>query len=175
MPGVRGFHADVAQSRLYVSFVSTALSWDAGVTVPIPGLPDATVGVAPDLTSNGTVFQFSIPLSSIRAPSLPGAGLPWAGLPDGRPLPGVRSGALPRWDFQIDRLRASAYVAEDVFGLFLPLALTTRTGLKLPFVVSMNVRDERGNAIGKAYAVPALSSREESGLLLLLSYLGGSP
>jgi len=171
VPGLENFHANVLQSRLYVSFVSTTLQWDAGVTLPIPGLADSAVSVAPDLTSSGTVFQFSVPLASLLHQGKP---FPMLGLPDGRPIPDIVGGILPRWDFQIDRLSASAYLSNDVFGLFVPLSFKSRKGLRLPVLVSVEIKDERGNQIGKAYAVPSADAAGNgSGLLILLPYLGG--
>lgn len=175
VPGLESFHADVMQSRLYVSFVSTTLKWDAGLTVPIPGLDDSTVSVAPDLNSAGTVFQFVIPLATLLNG---GRALPLRGLPDGRGIPDIAGGMLPRWDFDVgssggSKFSASAYLSDDVFGLFIPLKFKTKKGVGLPFLISVEIKDERGNLLGKAYAIPQNLSGEGSGLLILLPFLGG--
>ena len=172
VPGLDAFHAGVMQSRLYVSFVATALQWDTGVSVKIPGLSDAVVSVAPDLNSSGTVFQFSIPLASLLNQGRP---FPLLGLPDGRAIPDIVGGMLPRWDFRIDRLQCNAYLSDDVFGLFVPIDFRSSTGVELPSMVSVEIQDERGNRIGRAYAIPSAGQGTSSGLLVLLPYLGGLP
>jgi hypothetical protein len=173
VPGLKRVRADVLQGTLYVSFVASALSWDAGVTIPIPGLAGVQLGVAPDLASSGTVFQLSAPLSALA---------PWAearpalGLPDGRPLPDVLGGALPRWDFRVGRIVASAYLSRDAFGLFIPLEVFDAAGPgggPLFSTVSMKVYDERGNRVGKVYALPAPVGGTGGGVLVLLPVVGG--
>ncbi len=171
IPGLENFHADVLQSSLYVSFVATQLKLDQGLTAPIPGLNDATVSVSPDLNSDGTVLQFTVPLASLLNQGRP---LPALGLPDGRGLPDIAGGRLPRWDFKIDQLSMSAYLSDDAFGLFIPILFKTKTGIKLPYLISVSVQDERGNKLGKAYAIPANASGDGSGVLILLPYLGGN-
>jgi hypothetical protein len=164
VPGLENFHAGVLQKNLYVSFVATTLQWDQGITVPIPGLDDATLSVAPDLQSSGTVFQFSIGLEALLGGGKP---LPVSGLPDGRALPDVQGGALPRWDADVRGLKLSLYLSDDAFAIFVPL------GIKPPWLVSVRIEDERGNLLGKAYAIPSNVGGSGSGLFILLPYLGG--
>jgi hypothetical protein len=172
IPGLENVHIGVLQSRLYASFVSTSLNWDEGVTLPIPGLDDATVSVAPDLNSDGTVFQFSIALSSLTHKA---KFYPSSGLPDGQPLPDVRDGVLPRWDVDVKKLKLSLYLSDDAFALFVPLDFISRKGITLPVTVSMTIEDERGNVLGKAYAIASGPSGKGSGALILLPFLGSAP
>jgi hypothetical protein len=173
VPGLEKFQAGVLQSRLYVSFVSTTLNWDQGITFPIPGLTDATVSVAPDLTTSGTVFQFSIGLAALLDHA---QALPKSGLPDGRALPDIEGGQLPRWDAQVKNLKLSLYLSDDAFGLFVPLSFISK-GVTLPVMISVQLKDERGNILGKVYAIPSdeTQSSSQSGLFVLLPYLGAGP
>jgi hypothetical protein len=171
VPGLNSFHVGVLQSRLYASFVSTTLHWDVGLTAPIPGLQDSSVSVSPDLASSGTVFQFSIPLGSLLNHGRP---LPIEALPDGRPLPDIQGGELPRWDTEINGLKLSVYLSNDAFALFVPLNFVAKNGFTLATQVSVSIEDERGNLLGKAYAIPVNVSGSGSGLFVLLPYLGGS-
>ncbi|MEK6577863.1 MAG: hypothetical protein AABZ55_01435 [Bdellovibrionota bacterium] len=170
VPGLEGFHTGVVQKRLYVSFISKTLQWDVGLTIPIPGLRDATVSVAPDLSSDGTVFQFSIGLEALLNH---GQAFPLTGLPDGRPLPDIQGGVLPRWDVDIKKLRMSLYLSNDAFGIFVPLAFLDQNGVGLPVQISVDIEDERGNRLGRVYALPMNINRTGSGLFILLPYLGG--
>ncbi|OFZ82153.1 MAG: hypothetical protein A2583_07515 [Bdellovibrionales bacterium RIFOXYD1_FULL_53_11] len=172
VPGLENFSVAVVQKRLYASFTATALQWDFGITVPIPGLKDATAGIAPDMMSGGTIFQFSIGLESLVNNGQP---LPRLGLPDGRPIPDVADGVLPRSDTHLKSLKLSIYLADDAFGIFVPITFRSKKGYTLPWVVSMKIRDERGNVLGKAYAIPEQGDNTDSGLLLLLPYMLGQP
>jgi hypothetical protein len=172
VPGLEDFHVGVLQSRLYVSFVSTTLKWDEGLTVPIPGLTDATASVSPDLASEGTVFQFAIGLQSLLNDGKP---LPLAALPDGRNIPDIQDGKLPRWDTEIRKLKLSLFLSDDAFGLYVPLTFINKKGVTLPYMVTVTIKDERGNQLGKAYALPPKSDGTGSGLFVLLPYLGAEP
>ncbi|MBL7717036.1 MAG: hypothetical protein JNL01_16345 [Bdellovibrionales bacterium] len=171
IPGLDRISVQVLEGRLYASFVAKKLQWDVGITFPIPGLPDSSFAVAPDFASNGTLFQIQVPLASLARAAAPGV-LPWLGLPDGRALPDVSYGVLPRWDFHVGALRISAYLSPEVFGIYIPLPLNLPVGTSLPFYLSFPVTDEKGNRLGKGYAVPPGPSGE-AGVLLLLTVGGG--
>src|SRR3954463_2765752 len=104
VPGLDDFAVTVLKGRLYVTFLAETVSWDFGATFPIPGLKDAQVSIAPDLSSSGTLFQFSIGIASLLNHGEP---LPFSSLPDGRPIPDIRGGELPRWDAKIKSLTLS--------------------------------------------------------------------
>ncbi|MBC7691859.1 MAG: hypothetical protein H7222_08815 [Methylotenera sp.] len=160
--------------NLFVSFVSTQLHWDAGITVPIPGLKNSTVSVAPDLNSSGTVFQLSVGLKTLLDDISVHHEL--GGFPDGRALPDVATGMLPRWDTDIHGLKLSVYLSEDAFGLFVPLKLISPKGAVLDLMVSVAITDEKGNLLGKAYAIPASSlssSQPTSGIFVLIPFIRG--
>ena len=172
VPGLDGFQAAVVESRLVVSFTATTLHWNTGATVQIPGLDDAFVGANPNATGPGVVFQFTVALASLLDGLNGGQAPPLAGLPDGRLLPDIEGGKLPRWDASVGALKLSLYLSDDAFAFFLPLSFSAG-GVTLPQQISVNITDERGNLIGRAYAIPALAASDESGLLVLLPYLGG--
>lgn len=171
IPGIKNFSTSVTQGSLYVSFVSTNLHLTAGLGFPIPGLEDATFSFGPDLQSNGTAFHFIIGLQSLVDHGKP---LPEEGLPDGRPLPDIQGGVLPRWDVEIEGIKFSVYLSNDAFGIFMPLDLTAK-GVSLPVMISVSIKDDRGNLLGQGYAIPGTAAGTTSGLLLLLPYLGGQP
>ena len=172
VPGMNNFSTAVLNGSLYVSFVSTTLHLDAGATIQVPQLADATMSVSPDIATNGTVFQFSVGLAALVNQ---GKALPLEGLPDGQPLPDVTGGVLPRWDFTIAKLNISAYLSSDAFGLFIPLSFLDLKGIPLLIQVSQNITDAKGNLLGRAYAIPSNVSGAESGLFILLPYLGSAP
>jgi hypothetical protein len=170
VPGLENFEVHVIQGRLNVGFVSTTLQLDGGITLEhIPGLRDASVSIGPDLNSEGTVFLFSIGLASLLGD---GRELELAGLPDGRPLPDVVGGALPRWSATVKGLELSLYLSDDAFGLFVPLKFLDKAGHLLLTTVSVEIVDERGNRLGKVYAIPSNVSGSGSGLFILLPFLG---
>ena len=41
-------------------------------------------------------------------------------------------------------------------------------------MISVPIQDERGNQLGKAYAIPSNDTGKGSGLFVLLPYLGGT-
>jgi hypothetical protein len=174
IPGIANFDVGVIQNHLYASFVSTNLNWDAGGTVPIPGLKDATVGISPYLPTDGsplegTVFQFSIGLDSLGATNYA-----LAGLPDNRDLPDIQGGKLPRWSFSIKKEPIYLYLADEAFAIFVPLKLQTSAGVSLNVMVSATIQDERGNRVGKIYAIPSVANGNISGLLVMLPFPGHS-
>jgi hypothetical protein len=172
VPGLNHFNVSVIQGRLYVSFVAETLTWDYGISVGIPGLSNSSVSVAPDLNSAGTVFQIALGLEDLLNHGKP---FPLSGLPDGRAIPDIEGGALPRWDVDLKHLKLTSYLSNEAFGLFVPIKLQTKKGFKLPWLVSVKIIDERGNLLGKAYAIPENVSGSGSGLFILLPYLGGAP
>lgn len=164
IPGVESFHVGVVKTHLYASFVSTAVKLDEGLTAPIPGLSGATVTFGPDFASEGTLFQFSIPITSLINGGKP---LPSRSLPDGRAIPNILGGTLPRWDVKLGSVSFNVYLSNEVFGLFVPINLS-RKGITLPVTLSTSITDEKGNRIGKVYAMGTSNAQEQTGLLLLL-------
>lgn len=172
VPGLENFHVSVLSGRLYTSFLSTSLNWDTGITMPVPGIDDSEFSFSPNLEGEGTIFQFSVGIASLLHN---GKQLPVAGLPDGRALPDIRGGGLPRWDVPVKNILLSIYLSDDAFGLFIPIVFKNKSGVTLPWMVSTRIEDERGNLLGKAYALPPNINGTGSGLLILLPYLGGAP
>jgi hypothetical protein len=169
VPGLENFSAAVRSGNLYVGFVATTLQLDGCASFPIPGVPGATLGCAPQLQGKGTVFQLSIPLMSVLGG---GQTFTQGGLPDGRALPEVSGGILPRWTENFTSLEMTLYTSNEAFGFFIPIPLKSGNGTTLPFIVSIRIEDERGNLIGKAFAIPPNARGEGTGIFVLLPYLG---
>jgi hypothetical protein len=163
IPGIDDFTVSILKQRLHVAFVATRIHWNVGATFPVPGLGDATLSIAPHLSSDGTVFQFQVGISTIVNKGEP---LSFSGLPDGRPLPDVVGGQMPRWDAPTERITLSLYLSDDAFAVFIPLDLAGLTQ-----TVSIFIEDEQGNRLGKAYAVPPPDTRNEGGIFLLLPFI----
>ena len=167
VPGIKKFNAGIQEKRLFVSFLAIKLRWDYGGSIGIPGLPGSLVSVSPDMTTGGTLFEFSIDTTNLVADIT--HGLPLKGLPDGRALPDVASGVLPRWQVPIHAgLDLSVYLSEDALGIFVPIDLSSIKGIPLATMISFEIHDQAGNLLGKAYAIP--SNGGESGLLALVPY-----
>ena len=173
IPGIQSFNVAVQTEsnapHLYASFVATSLNWNAGIIVPIPGLANSTIGLSPSLATNGqpagTVFQLDIDLATL------GVGdYALAGLPDGRGLPDVSGGQLPRWEFSIRQQPFYVYLSNSVFGIFIPLNLQGPDGATLPDTISMEIDDSKGNLVGEAYAIPTAGGGTSSGFLLLIPF-----
>lgn len=171
IPGVEKASISVSAGQLFVSLIATSLDIDGGLSLPVPGLEGSVFTMAPNAAGPGAVIQFTVPLRSI---SRGDPGTAHSGLPDGRPLPGVTSGRLPRWDVQLGSVNLSLYMARDVFGVFLPLKLISLKGAVLARNIVIPIRDSRGNVLGKVFAIPSYVSGQTSGIYLLLPYLGGS-
>ncbi len=169
IPGLEHFSLHAQAGQLTLGFLATSLHLEGCASFAIPGVPGATLGCSPDLQGHGTVFQLSLPL---RAVSAADQALVTGGLPDGRALPDVLGGVMPRWSDSFGKLQLTFYVSGEAFGLFVPVPLKTPAGLLLHSLISVRIRDERGNLIGKAYAIPPGNRGEDSGLFLLLPNLG---
>ncbi len=173
VPGLENFYAGVNQSNLFVSFLSTKLRWGGGLSGPIPGLEGAEFSAAPSVDSKkpGTLFQFSVPLKSLIQQDFFSDE---SGLPDGRPLPDIAGGILPRWDIEIGQYTLHLYISPEAFAVFFPIPLISKQGVSLPFQVSLPIKDDRGNLIGKSYAIPSNAKGEGSGVLILIPFVGST-
>jgi hypothetical protein len=179
IPGVSNFNVGVqtegTDQHLFAGFQAANLNLTVGGSAPIPGLAAATVSITPALPVNGkaggTVFQFDVDLSNL------GNGITYAdaGLPDGRPLPGIDGGILPRWEFTIDGVTIYLYLQNSTaFGFFIPIDLEDTNGFTLPETLSIEIDDSRGNLIGEAYAIPTAGSGTSSGLLVLIPFINNA-
>ena len=176
IPGVPTFSVGVVQNNLIASFVASDLNTTVGGSIPIPDLTGATVSMSPYLPTDGgpikgTLFSFDIDLTALSSSSSADAGLP-----DGRPLPDVTGGQLPRWSFQIGGATGETiylYLADEAFAIFVPLPLESN-GVTLGSTISATFTDEHGNVVGKIYAIPSVSNGNSSGLLVLLPFPGQS-
>jgi hypothetical protein len=173
IPGVENFNVGVLNQQLIASFVSTTLNIDAGGQIPIYGLQGAFISATPYLPTDGsplegTLFQVTVDLNDLQ-----GTNFALGGLPDGRPLPDIEGGELPRWSFPIKGETVYLYLADQAFGLFIPLPLSAG-GVTLGATITATVTDEKGNTVGKVYAIPSAKNGSTSGLLVLLPLPGSS-
>jgi hypothetical protein len=175
IPGIPTFTVGVANNTLTASFVATDLKTSLGISTPIPDLTGATASIGPYLSTSssgseiqGTIFTFDVDLNTLAASTATEAGLP-----DGRPLPDVTSGELPRWSFQIGGETIYVYLADEAFAIFVPIQLES-DGVTLGTTISASFTDDHGNVVGKMYAIPAVSSGNSSGLLVLVPFPGQS-
>jgi hypothetical protein len=167
--GLDNFHADVVGTNLNVGFDAETIHLDIGVSqIPIPFLKGASLGITPDLSGKGTVFQFVVDLTQLFQNIHPGNLI---GLPNGQPLPDVtvNNGELPAWPMKVGDTELQIYLSGDVFGIFVPMNFLS----SLPAMLSEDVTDSRGNLLGRVYAIPADTGGEGSGLLMLLPFVGG--
>lgn len=174
IPGIATYDFSVKNNQLNADFVATTIQIQAGLTAPIPNLKGATVGMNPYLPTDGsntkgTIFSFNIDLTQ-----LPDVNYAVAGLPDGRALPDVSGGQLPRWNFEIQNVQIYVYLADGAFSIFVPIDLSS-DGVALPDMLSQEIDDERGNLVGKVYAIPQQGGSTQSGLLVLLPFIGSTP
>jgi hypothetical protein len=173
IPGVENINVGVLNNQLIASFVSTAINLDAGAQIPIYGLQDSFISATPYLPTDGsplegTLFQVTVDLADLQ-----GTNFTVAGLPDGRPIPDIEGGVLPRWSFPIKGETIYLYLADQAFALFVPLTLSAG-GVSLNTTITATVTDERGNTVGKIYAIPSVPNGSTSGLLVLLPLSGQS-
>lgn len=170
--GLKGFGAQVLSNNLYVSFTATHLNITAGGGIPIPGISGSLFSITPALSGGGAVFAITVPISSLAGLN---SSYAESGFPDGRPLPDVLNGQLPRYDVTLFGLDISLYINTDAFGIFIPIKLFSSSGnVPLPTEISIEIKDERGNLIGKAYAIPG-GGKNETGIFILLPFLGQAP
>lgn len=116
-------------------------------------------------SGSGTLFRFDVDLTQLH-----GKNFTLAGLPDGRPLPDVNGGVLPRWTFSVQNVPINLYLANGAFALFVPVPLTA-DGYSLSTVLSQEFDDEHGNLVGKLYAIPTQDAGTISGVLVLVPYV----
>jgi hypothetical protein len=155
VPGIERFQAGILDQRFYLSFAAPFLPIDQGLTIPIPRVEGALLTVGPDLTGSGSLIQFSAELQRLGQSLQSFLQAPEQGLPDGRPLPDIRDGKLPRFDFSWSgQSRISLYLSGEAFAVFFPISLRIPGGASLLVPLSIPLKDESGNSIGRAYAIP---------------------
>ncbi|MCO5142471.1 MAG: hypothetical protein M9962_05205 [Oligoflexia bacterium] len=163
--GVGSVLYSISGGNANFSVVFENIQIDAGARIPLNKPAGAFIEIAPDFQSAGTIFKISVPLSSLFNG---GGNLPVIGLPDGRPLPGVKSGALGVLPITLPTFGTTFfYWGADVFGIFFPINLPD-----LPFMVSSKIKDERGNLLGVIWGIPKSGRGTSSGVLFLFPVEG---
>ena len=111
IPGVPTFTVGVVNNNLIASFVASNLNIPVGASIPIPDLPGATASISPYLsTTGGSAVQGTLSSFDVNLTTLANSSATVEGLPDGRPLPDITGGELPRWSFQIGGLRVKQFM-----------------------------------------------------------------
>ena len=160
--GIGDFKVDVSGPNLTASLQLTKYQSNVEVTLPVPKLTNAFIGLGIDPNnSKGSLLHFITPLTSI-ANAVADGSMPVRGLPDGRPLYGTTERALPSFDFTLDKLNLRMYVSTDVFGLFIPLPLPA-----FGDPVTFPIKDPRGYVVAYAVAVSPASNGKGAGVIVL--------
>lgn len=163
--GIGDFSFDIAGGQASLAVVFPLLEVDAGARIPIQGLGESFIEIGPDFESGGTIFSSSIDIEALFRNR---GGLLNFGLPDGRPIPGIRSGGLPAQVVQLPLFGNSLlYRGADIFGMFLPIDLGP-----LPLNVTTRMRDQNGNIVGVLTAVAKNGNDSVSGALFLFPIEG---
>ncbi len=159
VPGIGGFNLQISSGYAVLSITFSVIQTDAGVTIPLSRPSGAAIEIGPDFQSNGTIFKITVPLASLYNG---GSGLPQMGLPDGRPIPFIRDGTLSGTSVNLPIFgQTYLYLAEDVFGIFIPANLPD-----FPLMISSRIRDENGNELGILAGIPKAGG-SVSGILFL--------
>lgn len=154
------FDFNITGGRASLSVAFPKLTIDAGTRIPLRGLSaNSYIELGPDFESGGLLFVASVALTDLANNN----SLQSLGLPDGRLIPGTRSGVLPARVVGLPLFGNSLfYQGGDVFGLFLPIDLGA-----LPVNITTRMRDQAGNIVGVLTAVAKGAKNGVSGALFL--------
>lgn len=156
--GVFDFRVNGTEASLTVIFEN--LNLDVGGRIPLQRPQGAFIEIGPDFQSGGSLVKLSVPVASLLQNH---GDLPQVGLPDGRALPGVKSGVLGAVAVELPGLGLTyLYLSADAFGVFYPVDLPT-----LPVMASSKIKDEKGNLLGLIYGIPKSGRGTSSGVLFL--------
>lgn len=164
--GVSKYQVTINNGHARLVVVFDNVNIDAGARIPLRRPANAFIELGPDFESGGTMLALSVPLANMFEG---GNGLPSMGLPDGRPLPHIRSGALASMAVDLPVFGQSwLYLARDVFGIFIPVELPD-----FPLMVTTRIRDDQGNVLGVVSGIPRGRTGSISGVLFLFPIDGG--
>ncbi len=161
IPGIDGPTVVLDGDYMRIAFVFEQIETNGGITLPIAQYPNSTIEIGPALSGSGTLMAFSIYLGDVFDGKL--TQLDPQKLPDGRPLPGVPSGALPAVAFTIEQwYNVSLYLSKDVWGVFIPV------DINLSGIFTSSFKTD-GKKIGVLSIVgKATDGSGQSGALLML-------
>lgn len=164
--GLGKYDLTIANGYATLSMVFEDLQADVGARIPLQRPANAFIEIGPDFSSAGTLFKLTVPLASLYQG---GSELPLTGLPDGRPIPHIRSGLLGATSVNLPLFGTTyLYLAQDVFGIFIPVELPN-----VPVMVTTRIRDEGGNVLGALVGIPKGRTGWISGILFLFPMDGG--
>lgn len=161
--GVTGPTIAYATNTVTIYAVLQSVQINAGVTVPLPNMPNSSIEVAPDV-SGGLLLQATLDTNEVLA--LAGTNLlPATKLPGGRPLPGIAGGALPALAVQVPSWdNATFYVSSTVFGVFVPVKFNINQ-----VIGTFNYFDSANKLVGEISIVGEDANKANSGFLLMLN------
>lgn len=167
IPGVNGPYLNVQDGKILLTVELERIELGAGVTLPVPKLPNSSVTVGPALgddgTIGGTLIRVAFDLKDVESDDF--RVVPAQTLPDGRPFPFMINGTLPALAFNIPKAKnATFYVSEKVFGFFLPLKIPSDFNVDVSYRIRIN-----GQNYGIVSLIHADEQNEGSGVVALLT------
>jgi hypothetical protein len=165
--GVDGPTVNYVDNVLTFSMTIQSLSFDQGIRLPVPNMPNSYLEVGPNFQSNGLLISIGLAAADLKA-LVKVDTLDPTTLPGGRPLPGVVAGELPgvavtvpKWDNVV------FYVGPQVFGIFVPVKIPLAK-----YIGTFRFYDGAGDQVGNISVVGEDSSGLNSGILLLINLAG---
>jgi hypothetical protein len=166
--GISGPTATFVNNDFILSMTLANVSIDAGLTVPIPHMPNSSIQVGPDLQSNGMLISVSLNVTDLQGLIKGVDFINPQTLPGGRPLPGVSAGEIPAIAVQVPKWDNMVfYVGTTVFGVFVPVKLGIQND-----IATFRFYDTKGDDVGDLSIVGEDSTGANSGILLLIPIAG---
>lgn len=162
--GIDGPNVELIDGRFILSMTFEDISFDGGVTLPVPNYPNSSLSVGPDFESDGMLLVFTVAIEDFV--DVNGRYMDPQKLPGGRPLPGVSSGRLPAAAMRIPQVLNSVfYVGPKVLGFFVPVKQLDLQGGILTF----RFHDKDGVRVGNISLVGQDQNGKNAGLLVLIN------
>lgn len=162
--GVDGPNVEMIDGRFIMSMTFENISFDGGLTLPIPKYPNSSLAIGPDFESDGMLIVFTVAIEDFV--NINDRFMDPQTLPGGRPLPGVAAGQLPALALKVPEVLDSVfYVGPKVLGLFVPFKRLDLKGGILTF----RFHDTDGVRVGNISLVGQDQNKDNAGLLMLVN------
>jgi hypothetical protein len=162
IPGVAGPKVNVLDGKILLSVGLEKIDIPAGVTLPIPKLPNSDITIGPRW-DGGTLIQIVFDPSDIKSEYF--SVVPREVLPDGRPFPFLAGGELPALAINVPAaFDMTFYGSRKLFGFFIPVKLPKEFYADIHYRIKIN-----GKNIGVVSLIHPNDRGEGSGFVLLLS------
>lgn len=166
--GVSGPNVGFVDGKFMMNAVLKNVTFDGGIRVPIPHMPNSYFEVGPDFQSTGTLISVAVDTADLTYVSDHLELLQPNSLPGGRPLPGVMNGQLPSIAVQVNSFMNSVfYIGPHVFGIFIPIKLGMQG-----YIGTFRFYDQTNSPIGTLSVVGEDADKKNSGFLLLINIAG---